>query len=158
MPQSSLPDSPHVDNEIGMITTYNLLIRDVEFAVRTRPDTTLAGHCALELFSCFMDAIAARIKAIGGSTQPLYPGPSLEVSELSFLQNSLLQSIASGCVSAGLAHDDAEAYTVIIPAFLKQGLLSDEQHGDIKYGRNEDGSAFCIIDGEWQPAPISQDE
>lgn len=106
-------------------------------AVRTRPETTLAGHCALELYACFIDSIAAKIKKVGGRTMkspPVSPdaGPHL-------WRNSFFESVANECVSAGLAYDVEEANTVILPSFAKYDLLPKEIHEEIVFEREIGG-------------------
>ena len=51
--------------------------------------------------------------------------------------NSVLESIANECVMAGLAYDVAEAYTVIISAFMKDDLLPTGQHDVLEFIRND---------------------
>lgn len=70
-----------------------------------------------------MDAVAARIQKLGGRTRPII---GLPFSETHRWSNSVFEVIANECVTAGLAHDVAEAYTVIIPAFMKHKLLPTE--------------------------------
>jgi hypothetical protein len=93
-----------------------------------------------------MEAIAARFEKIGGTTDITgglgIPGDDLQ------RENSVLQSIATECVSAGLAHDVSEAYTVIIPAFSKHKLLPMLSHQEVKFFRAEDGSVSTTVNGE----------
>jgi hypothetical protein len=46
-----------------------------DVAVLTRPGTTLAEQCALELFSYFMQEIASRIEKIGSQTETMLHDP-----------------------------------------------------------------------------------
>lgn len=70
-------------------------------------------------------------------------------------RNSLLESIANECVTAGLARDVPEANTVIIPAFMKHNLLPSYLHKEIKWSRNNEGKAFGEVEGKIYEAPIS---
>ena len=83
-----------------------------------------------------MDAVAAKIKRLGGRTRLMldeqFRGPPCES-----LSNSVLETIANECVIAGLAHDIAEAYTVIVPAFMKHNLLPTEPHDVLEFIRND---------------------
>lgn len=81
----------------------------------TRPGTTLAEQCALELFPYFMEEIASRINTIGGQTEVVLNDPGSDRSIR--YANSFFDSIARGCVKADLAHDMQEVHAVIIPAF-----------------------------------------
>jgi len=101
-----------------------------DFAVHTRLETTLASQCALELFSYFIDALAARIERVGGHTIYGKATSMPNGSEMPCWENSVFKSIAEECVSTGLAHNVDEAYTVIIPAFLKRDLVPEEIHSD----------------------------
>jgi hypothetical protein len=106
-------------------------------AVLTRPETPIAGQCALELFSYFMEAVAARIDKLGGTTVRIDRNSTQGPFPL--LSNSVINSIANECVAVGLAHDVDEANTVIIPAFVKHDLLPKKPHGEIKWQRDEVG-------------------
>jgi hypothetical protein len=117
-----------------------------DLVVRTRPDTTIPGQCALELYSCFIEAIAARIENVGGRTVLVR---ELAESEVQSWRNSVFASIADECVSAGLAYDVDEAYTVIIPAFRKHNLLPRKvEEEEINHSRDENGVKFATVDRE----------
>jgi hypothetical protein len=84
-----------------------------------------------------MEAVAARIEKLGGRTTVVRKDP---VSDWTYWGNSVLESIANECVAAGLAHDVNEADTVIIPAFVKHGLLPEEPHDEeIKWQHDQTG-------------------
>jgi hypothetical protein len=121
-----------------------------DLAVRTRPDTTIAGHCALELFFYFLDAIAARMEKIGGRTRSI-SDPLLDTYRWS---NAVLESIANECVAAGLAHDAKEAYTVIVPVFLKHDLLPNGPHDEVKYARDDNNEAIAEMGGNRYRVPV----
>ncbi|KAH7094410.1 hypothetical protein FB567DRAFT_585784 [Paraphoma chrysanthemicola] len=123
-----------------------------DFAILTRPETNIAEHCALELYSLFMESIASRIETKGGRTMKLHV---LEEEWRDRWRNSLLGSIANECVTAGLARDVPEANTVIIPAFMKHNLLPSYLHKEIKWSRNKEGKAYGELEGKKYEAPIS---
>lgn len=127
-----------------------------DLAIRTRPDTTIAGHCALDLFGYFMDAIVARIEKLGGRTRPVNE-PQLIDGPVDRWSNSVFESIANECVTAGLAHDLAEAYTVIIPTFMKHKLLPTRLHSEVKFVREGENAIatfqakdLSYDDAEWK--------
>jgi len=112
--------------------------RNLDFTVRTRPYTSIATHCALEVFSHFMYCITSKMKEIGGLTveREIAYGEILDQAEgrrMPRWKNSVLESIAKECVNAGLVNDIDEAYTVIVPAFMKRGLLPKTLHDEIKF-------------------------
>lgn len=110
--------------------------------VLTRPGTTLAEQCALELFSYFMEEIASRIEKIGGQTETVLNDPSSDRSIRH--ANSVFDSIARICLKAGLAHDIQEALAVIIPAFFKHGLLPEVGAQHPKWPRDEYGRQMVL--------------
>jgi hypothetical protein len=123
---------------------------EYDLAVRTRPDTTIAGHCALELLFYFLDAVAARMEKIGGRTRSI-SDPLLDTYRYS---NTVLESIANECVAAGLAHDAKEAYTVIVPVFLKHNLLPWGPHDEVMYSRDDKNDAIAEMGGNRYPVPV----
>ncbi|KAH7084761.1 hypothetical protein BKA63DRAFT_2219 [Paraphoma chrysanthemicola] len=125
-----------------------------DLAVRTRPETTIAEQCALELYSLFIESIASQIETLGGRTMELHAFG--EENELDRWRNSLLESIANECVTAGLARDIREANTVIIPAFMKHDLLPKNLHKEIKWSRNKLGQAYGEVEGVIYTAPIPE--
>lgn len=118
--------------------------RHNDYTVRTRSETTIANHCALEIFAYFMDTMATKIKEVGGRTEQrrliarhMDPG-----TNDSGRTNTVLESISHECVATGLAHDLAEAYTVIVPAFAKRGLLPKSLSGNKNFRQHvKDDSA-----------------
>ncbi|KAJ4192437.1 hypothetical protein NW767_010663 [Fusarium falciforme] len=67
-----------------------------------------------------MLAIASKVKRVLGETKEVEGkrGPGKRC-----LKNSVFDTIAEVVVKEGLAHDRDEAYTLIVPAFAKYGLL-----------------------------------
>jgi hypothetical protein len=123
--------------------------------VLTRPETTIANQCALELFSYFMDAVAARIDKLGGRTVISQKDPGRNET---YWSNSVLQSIANECVAVGLAHDVNEANTVIIPAFVKHGLLPEKLHDEeITWQYDEAGRVVDPAETAVQPGASSDE-
>jgi hypothetical protein len=90
-----------------------------------------------------MDAIADSIEMIGGET-----GLRCLDGEEGRLRNTVLESLAAECVSSSLAHDVAEAYTIIVPSFLKHDLLPLKQHGEIKFYPYDHGGKVASMGGK----------
>ncbi|RYP67006.1 hypothetical protein DL770_008705 [Monosporascus sp. CRB-9-2] len=101
--------------------------RTEELFIPTRADTSLVIHCAQELFSLFMLAIASETKSVRGKTTELPEGVRGTEPGSRFTyrhwENSVFSMIADEVVSGGLARDVTEAYTLIVPAFAKYDVL-----------------------------------
>ena len=82
---------------------------------------SLEKNCALEFFSIFLLSLIGGIQQIGGETVEIYS----EGSQVQW-KNSIISELASAVIDSGLATNEAEALTVIIPAFAARGLLPDK--------------------------------
>ncbi|KAK4033249.1 hypothetical protein C8A01DRAFT_19774 [Parachaetomium inaequale] len=76
-------------------------------------------HCAQELFSLFILAIAAEVSSVGGTTSPLPP----QGGKYRVWDNTLLTSLAEQAVRTKLAANIDEALTLVVPAFAHYNLL-----------------------------------
>jgi hypothetical protein len=102
-----------------------------------------------------MDAVAAKIDKLGGRTVVVQKSPGTDGT---YWSNSVLESIANECVAAGLAHDVHEANTVIIPAFVKHGLLPEKLHDEeITWQYDETGSVVDPAETAVQPGSSSDE-
>jgi hypothetical protein len=79
---------------------------------------SLEKNCALELFASFMLALTSTIARVKGETEVV-----VDQEGRLHRTNTTFSMMASAVVSSGLASDEAEALTVIIPAFAARGLL-----------------------------------
>jgi hypothetical protein len=96
-----------------------------------------------------MEAVAARIDKLGGRTVVRLKDP---ISQWTYWGNSVLESIANECVAAGLAHDVNEANTIIIPAFIKHGVLPRKPHNqEIKWKYDQTGRVVDPVATAVQP-------
>ena len=77
-------------------------------------------NCALELFTLFMLSLAGQISQVRGRTRRI-AGPNGET-----WMNEIINELASALVQAKLAEDEAEALTLVVPAFAARGLLPTE--------------------------------
>ncbi|KAI8712066.1 hypothetical protein NCS52_01471900 [Fusarium sp. LHS14.1] len=94
--------------------------RATTLVIQTRRDSGLLLQWTQELFSIFMLAVASKVERVLGETE--------EVEDKGgegkrCFKNSAFDTIADVVVKEGLAHDRDEAYTLIVPAFAKYGLL-----------------------------------
>ena len=81
---------------------------------------SLEKNCALEFFSIFLLSLTAGIQHISGKTVEV----NTEKSRVQW-KNSIISELASAVIDSGLAVDEAEALTVVVPAFAARGLLPD---------------------------------
>lgn len=77
-------------------------------------------NCALELFTLFMLSIVGQISQVRGRTTRIV-GPNGET-----WKNEFIDELASALVQAKLAEDEAEALTLVVPAFAARRLLPTE--------------------------------
>lgn len=77
-------------------------------------------NCALELFTLFMLSIAGQVSQVRGRTTRI-AGANSET-----WKNEIISELASALVQAKLAEDEAEALTLVVPAFAAKGLLPTE--------------------------------
>jgi hypothetical protein len=84
-------------------------------------NANLVTQCARELFSLFIDAIAAKITDIGGKTSKL---PAKRRS-MRVWDNSLLTALANEAVVAGVVSTLEEGLELVVSAFLRRDLLPE---------------------------------
>ncbi|KAH7007323.1 hypothetical protein EDB80DRAFT_842607 [Ilyonectria destructans] len=99
---------------------------ETELFIPLPSDSGLPLQCAQELFSLFILAIASNIEKVLGTTTYEREGADLdrEMSrKVRRWDNSVFSMIANEVVNGGLARDVAEAYTLIVPAFARYGIL-----------------------------------
>lgn len=102
---------------------------NMELFIPLRSDSGLPLRCAQELFSLFILAITSNIEKVLGTTTYEWDAANMD-REMSRKarrwDNSIFSMIANEVVNGGLAHDAAEAYTLIVPAFAKYRILPTE--------------------------------
>ena len=92
--------------------------RSTEVAVLSK--SSLERNCTLELFMLFMLSLTSRISRVKGRTTKV-TGPHGES-----WTNDIISEVAGAVAQAGLAGDEAEALTLVVPAFATRGLLPTE--------------------------------
>ena len=92
--------------------------RSTEVAVLS--SSSLERNCTLELFTLFMLSFTDQISQFRGRTTKI-AGPNGET-----WTNDTFDEMAAAVVQAGLAEDEAEALTLVVPAFAARGLLPAE--------------------------------
>lgn len=92
--------------------------RSTEAAVLS--SSSLERSCALELITLFMLSLTGRISQIKGHTTKV-TRPDGET-----WTNSVINEMATAVVQNGLAEDEAEALTLVVPTFAARGLLPTE--------------------------------
>lgn len=89
-----------------------------EFAVIS--DVSLEKNCALEFFQIFMLSLTTKIQHLGGKTTAVRTQGRED-----HWQNDILSELASTLTESELANDEAEALTLIVPAFAAHNLLPE---------------------------------
>ena len=89
--------------------------RSTEVAILS--NSSMEQNCALELFTLFMLSLTSQVSQVSGRTTKIL-GPSGEI-----WMNETISEMASAVVQFGLAEDQAEALTLVVPAFGARGLL-----------------------------------
>jgi hypothetical protein len=79
----------------------------------------MAMHCAQELFSLFILAIAGEVASVGGTTSRLPP----QRGRYGEWDNTLITSLAEQAVRTKLAANIDEALALVAPAFAHHNLL-----------------------------------
>ena len=92
--------------------------RSTEVAVSS--GSSLERNCALELFTLFMLSLTSQITQVKGRTTS---NTGLNGEEW---YNDIISEMASAVVQTGLAESQAEALTLVVPAFAARGLLPTE--------------------------------
>ena len=92
--------------------------RSTEVAVLS--NSSLERNCTLELFTLFMLSLTSQISQVKGRTTKV-TGPNGEN-----WSNDIVSELAIAVAQAGLALDEAEALTLVVPAFAARGLLPKE--------------------------------
>ena len=77
-------------------------------------------NCALELFTLFMLSLTGQISQVRGRTS------RITSSDGETWMNDTISELAIALVQAKLADDEAEALTLVVPAFAARGLLPTE--------------------------------
>ncbi|CAD6567326.1 MAG: hypothetical protein ASARMPREDX12_000214 [Alectoria sarmentosa] len=129
----SVKDTEREENDFAYLRGLSLpemqasLMRDfykgtnnVTTEVAVLPSSSLERNCAQELFTLFILSFTSQILQVKGRTTKI-TGPNGET-----WTNDVLSEIASAVVLAGLAEDEAEALTLVVPAFAARGLLPTE--------------------------------
>ncbi len=82
--------------------------------------SSLERNCTLELFTIFMLSLTSRISQVKGRTtnNKGWKGETW--------MNDTVSEMGSAIAQAGLAEDEAEALTLVVPAFAARGLLPTE--------------------------------
>ena len=89
--------------------------RSTEVAVLSR--SSLERNCALELFTLFMLSLTSQISQVKGLTTRTTGSKGEKWS------NITITEMAKAVVQTGLAEGEAEALTLVVPAFAARGLL-----------------------------------
>jgi hypothetical protein len=123
-------------------------------------------QCAQEILSLFILSIAAKVKSVGGETvyqdqahEERRPRDATRVARS--VENLVFLELAREVADAGLAHDITEAYTLIIPAFARYGLLPDRIGPHTKINRTQscaEAGEGEAADGEYQNGNIDEQE
>ena len=92
--------------------------RSTEIAVLS--NSSLERNCTLELFTLFMLSLTSQISRVNGHTSKV-TSPYGES-----WTNDTVSEFARAVAQAGLAEDEAEALTLVVPAFAARGLLPTE--------------------------------
>ena len=129
----SVKDTEREDNDFAFLRGLTLpemqasLMRDfhkgtnnVTTEVAVLSSSSLERNCAQELFTLFILSFTSQIWQVKGRTTKI-TGPDGET-----WTNDVFSEIASAVVLAGLAEDEAEALTLVVPAFAARGLLPTE--------------------------------
>ena len=83
-------------------------------------NASIERSCTLELFTLFMLSLTSQISRIKGHTTKV-TGPNGES-----WTNDTISELARAVAQAGLAEDEDEALTLVVPAFAARGLLPTE--------------------------------
>jgi hypothetical protein len=120
-------DSSEINEHLSGAYSWHLTEKrevSAKICVAVGLELSLQQHCALELYSGFIDAIASKVREIGHQTEfRRAEGDSLAQNPAARRSNFVLDRISQFLVEEGLVNNMKEAKAVVIPSFAQRGLL-----------------------------------